>query len=460
MTITAKPDAREFEAQLSDPTRISEMNTNGKMGEFIKDYADARMTELGEDINRQVQDQVAKSTREWLKESGGKVERLPQAKDDHRRPSMADVARSKGQVYNASAPGAAIDRDESAPEDFTQFLQAIWHQRNSLMNSDELDTMRDKWKKIQNSFGSVVPADGGFLIPEEMRSDLLQLALEDSIIRSRATVIPMTSLAVPIPSVDETTRAASLFGGVIAYWTEEGATFTESQAKFGAVRLLAKKLTIYCEAPNELISDAPAFSSFISTNIPRALAFEEDYAFFMGSGTGEPLGVLNSGNGGLIATTRDAGGLPIEFEDVINVFTRLLPGSYANAIWVCSPGVVSNLLSMINVGGTSPVWLGGMLPSGGAVGAPVMSLLGRPLYVTEKVPNVGTKGDLSLIDFSHYLIGDRQTIQASSSPHYKFASDKTAYKILERVDGRPWVNTALTPRNGGSTLSPYVTVAT
>ena len=68
---------------------------------------------------------------------------------------------------------------------------------------------RDKWKKIQNSSASVVPADGGFLIPEELRSDLLSIALEDSIVRRRATVIPMSSLAVPIPSVDETSRVSS-----------------------------------------------------------------------------------------------------------------------------------------------------------------------------------------------------------------------------------------------------------
>jgi Putative Ig domain len=31
----------------------------------------------------------------------------------------------------------------------------------------------------------------------------------------------MSSLALPIPTVDETSRATSLFGGIIAYWTEE-----------------------------------------------------------------------------------------------------------------------------------------------------------------------------------------------------------------------------------------------
>jgi HK97 family phage major capsid protein len=460
VTVTAKPQVREIEAQFSDPERLTEMNENGKIGEVIKDYADARMAEFGQGIVDQVKNEVAIATRDFLKESGGKIARPAVGGGEKlTRENRMAITKGKGAAYNMKAPGATIDNDESAPEDFTEFLQAIWHHRNSLVNSDELDAKRDKWKKIQNSFGSVVPADGGFLIPEELRSDLLSIALENSIVRSRATVIPMSSLAVPIPSVDETSRVSSLRGGVVAYWTEEGAAITESQASFGQVRLLSKKLTAYCEAPNELISDAPAFSSFLSTTLPEAIAFEEDYAFFTGSGVGEPLGVLDAGSTGTIATTRTSSGLAIEFADIINVFTRLLPGSYANAVWVCSPAVVSNLLSMVNVGGTSPVWLGGGQVDGGA-GAPPMSILGRPLFVSEKVPTLGTRGDLGLYDFSHYLIGDRQIVQASSSPHFKFSSDKTAYKILERVDGRPWVTTALTPRNNGDTLSPYVTVAT
>jgi len=135
----------------------------------------------------------------------------------------------------------------------------------------------------------------------------------------------------------------------------------------------------------------------------------------------------------------------------------LLPSSYQNAVWLCAPDAIPSLLQL-TLGSVSPgMWLTG----GQAIDGPPMTLLGRPLYVTEKVPAAGTRGDLLFADFSHYLIGDRQVIQADSSPHFKFSSDKTAYKILERVDGRPWVNTPLTPRNGSSnTLSPYVTIAT
>jgi HK97 family phage major capsid protein len=86
-----------------------------------------------------------------------------------------------------------------------------------------------------------------------------------------------------------------------------------------------------------------------------------------------------------------------------------------------------------------------------------MSLLGRPLVVTEKVSALGTQGDLSFVDFGFYLIGDRQAMSATSSEHYKFNQDVTAFRIIERVDGRPWVQSAITPANGSTnTLSPFV----
>jgi hypothetical protein len=48
---------------------------------------------------------------------------------------------------------------------------------------------------------------------------------------------------------------------------------------------------------------------------------------------------------------------------------------------------------------------------------------------------------------------------ATSSPHYLFNQDKTAFKVLSRVDGRVWMNSAITPKNAGDTLSPVVTLA-
>jgi len=100
--------------------------------------------------------------------------------------------------------------------------------------------------------------------------------------------------------------------------------------------------------------------------------------------------------------------------------------------------------------GGSAVWLNN------GVQGPPMTILGRPVIFTEKAPVLGDAGDLTFVDLSYYLVGDRQMMTATSSPHFKFQTDETAFKVISRVDGRAWLNSAITPKNGGPTLSPIV----
>ena len=51
----------------------------------------------------------------------------------------------------------------------------------------------------------------------------------------------------------------------------------------------------------------------------------------------------------------------------------------------------------------------------------------------------------------------RGTIDENSSG-VKFANDITAYRVIERVDGRGWLQSAITPNKGTNTLSPFVTL--
>lgn len=461
MSPTKAPETREeFEAVLKDPEQIKNLMESDKFGDFVTDYAKA-WNDHNVDIQQRVEAEVQKGLAAFLKDNG-----QPQNKLDlslTQAGSDKAISRGKGTVYNKAAPGAKIDDSEQKPDSVAEFLQAIWYNAGQLPNAETLYNKVGEWRKIQNSFGSTVPADGGFLIPEQMRSDLLQLALEDTVVRQRATVIPMSTLGMTLPMVDDKSHASSVFGGITAFWTEEGATSTESQAKFGRVRLTAKKLTILLEAPNELIADAPAFGGFIDQTMPPALAFFEDDGFINGSGVGEPKGFINGD--ATISVTRNTAN-EIRFEDIVGMYARMLPQSLGKAVWIISPAVLPQLLSLIrivenqagteNVGAASPsLWLTG----GQLFGGPTMSLLGRPVIVSEKVPDLGSAGDINFVDLGFYLIGDRQVAQASSSMHQKFSSDVTVYKIVERVDGRPWLTSALTPKNGGDTLSPFVNLA-
>ena len=444
-------NAAELEEMLGDTSKLQNVMKEGQFSEFMENYA-RHVHNKDKELGEQVRQQTALTVAEMLGQDKvtNEVKRLNQAALKN---NGGGFTARKGAAYNKRAPGAAIDNIMDGP---AEFFQSIWHHRDTLSNSGDLETKAAQIKKVQNSFGSTVPADGGFLIPETLRSEILSLSLENSIVRSRARVIPMESLRLPIPMVDSSSNVSSVFGGIVCYWTEEGATFTESQASFGQMVLEAKKLTGYAEVPNELMADATAFGSFFDQTFPEAMAWYEDDAFISGSGTGQPKGFLNAGAAVTVAKESGQAAATIQWENIVKMYARMLPSSHRNAVWIVSPDTFPQLATMaLNVGtGGSAIWL-----QNGAGDAP-MTILGRPVIVSEKVSQLGTAGDINYVDLSYYIIGDRQSMTATSSPHFKFSSDKTAFKIVERVDGRPWLQSAITPKNNGSTLSPFVQLAT
>jgi len=441
--------ADELAEMVADPGRLAPVLADkDALTNFINAYAQQQQGD-GTDLQRQVQEEVQRQTAEILR--NGDISATPQ---NIRRlnldPSQAPAARSKH--YNAKAPGAKLDTSYS---NWGDFLSAIW----SGSNTQEALTARADIKRVQNSFGSTVPSDGGFLIPETLRSELLRVSLETALVRSRARVVPMETLSVPFPMIDSTSNASSVHGGIVGYWTEEGGSLTDSSPKFGRVTLQAKKLTVYSEVPNELFADSLiSLEAFMNESFPEALSWFEDVAFISGTGAGEPLGFLNAPAAVSIAKETGQAAGSIVWENIVKAYSRMLPASIARAVWVAHIDTFPELATMaLSVGtGGSAVWIG----NGDGAGAPPMTILGRPVIFTEKVSSVGTAGDINFVDFGYYLIGDRQAMQAETSTHYQFGNDKTALRVIERVDGKPWIQSAITPQTGSNTLSPFVKVAT
>jgi HK97 family phage major capsid protein len=453
----------ELEDFLGEPSNVKALMTEkGKFKEFIQVYARTQV-DKDPDLQKQIKDQVQLGIAEFMVHNGMGGDRLSMASAMQKPSDLKMVSRGKGAVYNSGSFGARLERDMSKDDQFTssaEFFQATWPKAETLKNSEVLLRKKNAALKIQNSYGSEVPADGGFLIPEILRAGILEVALETAVVRPRAQVIPMDSLRVPIPMIDTTSNVSSIFGGVVAYWTEEAASLVESQATFGRVVLDAKKLTAYAEVPNELLADAPAFSSFFDSIFPRAIAWYEDIAFMAGTGVGEPLGFINCPASVQVAAQAGQATKTIVWENVVGMFARMLPTALGNAIWICSIDTFPELATMaLSVGtGGGPVWMGNYQTPGSAT--PPVTILGRPVYFTEKVGPLGTTGDIAFVDLSYYLIGDRQMMQSNASEQYRFQTDKTAFRVIERVDGRPWIQSAITPHNNSTnTLTPFVQLA-
>ncbi|MFG2269130.1 phage major capsid protein [Streptomyces chartreusis] len=456
-TPTIPSNAAELAEMLADPKRGPEvMETPKALADFIQDYANKQQGE-GTELKRLVDEQVQAGFANFLRENGAEDIKRPDMSAKALDPyATADATLQGRGLYNKDAEGAKVDGLFNSSGELFRAIARTGGGANTPEVSAKLAQLRN--------YSSDIPSDGGFLIPESLRSELLRVSLETSVVRPRARVIPMETLRVPFPAIDSTTNVNSVYGGIVGYWTEEGGQLTESQARFGRVTLEARKLTGFAKVPSELMQDSlVSFSAFINQLFPEALSFFEDTAFLTGDGVAKPLGVLNA-NCAVPVTRADAN--LVQFEDIVNMYARMLPQSLSRAVWVVSNNVLPQLLQMRivqqnvagteNVGAASPgLWLNG----GQAIGSPPMTLMGLPIVVSEKVPALGGAGDISLIDFGFYLIGDRQAMQARQSEERYFETDEIAFRIIERVDGRPWLQSAITPANGGATLSPIVKLA-
>lgn len=462
VAVPTKPE--ELKEFLMDGAKVKAVlgdDPAGNLFKVITNYAAAQQGP-GTDLHKLVNEQVTKVLAQQLQDMGAdgkdttfakvsaEMQRLNLSPQDGGSAKAGNALFSyrQGAAYNRAAVGASHDNVVAS---FAEICRAGWRKQSD-------PGLVAKGLALRNALSSVSPSDGGLLIPEAFRSALMQMALERSVVRQRATVIPMDTLRVSIPFVDSTSNVSSVMGGMIGYWAEEGSSFTDSSAKFGAVRLEANKLTGYSAIPNELFQDSGvALQAFIGQNWPLAMSWFEDVAFNTGNGVGQPLGWQDAGNTALIPVLARGGqdAATIIWENIVDMYSRMLPSSLSSGVWIGSPAIIPQLYTMaLSVGtGGAPIFM-----MNGAQGAP-MTILGQPLVITEKAGNLGSQSDLSFVDLSYYLIGDRQAMSLDASDQYLFGSDKTAVRVVQRVDGRPWVQSPLTPAYNGSTLSPFVTLA-
>jgi len=454
-TKLAVPNTAEgLQEALTNKGTLKTLIDEGSFPEFMTNYA-KEFHKADKDVAAQVDEQIQAALASFARENLVELR-----KANGKRATAADV-RAQRQAGTKRPDLAAGYKLNGEFESFWDYLETTHPDADP--RTERIGALQ---KKLKNAMSSTDPGSGGFLIPEEFRATLMELALESAVVRPRARVIPMQSLRISMPTVDVTSNASSVYGGVVGYWTEEGAALVQSQPAFGRITLEAKKLTAYTEVPNELREDsAISVETLIDTMFPAAIAWFEDIAFMFGSGAGEPLGVFNQQNNAIVIQAAQGGqdgvaspnGASIVWENIVGMYARMLPSSLNSAVWVVSPATLPQLLTTalsVGTGGS----LVGMAAGNGSV-SPVMSLLGRPVIVSEKVGNLGLSGDVNFVDFGQYLIGDRMAMQSATSTEYKFGQDITAYRFIERVDGRPWLQSAITPRNSGPTLSPYVALA-
>lgn len=443
-----RPDQwEEYVQSLDTPAKFGAAYKDGSFQQKLIDYGQSKSKDLAE-LRAEAIEQGQKAVVAMFERNGAEF---------NNKLDLVSIAKRKGAeakaYYSKEAPGSGLDgKFSSAAHAFHQSLAAVGVKALEHLKVDpDLIRVMD--------YGTQDPSQGGFLVPEEVRSDIMTRSLEFTVVRPQAQVVPMPSGRLSYPANDFSTEVGEVYGGIYAEWVREGEEITATEGKFAMIKLDANKLAARAAPPNELLRSAPAFQSWLMTNMPKACGHTEDIGYLKGNGVGKPLGGLHADNPALITVNKESGqpANTITWINVITMASRMLPENLANAEWDVTQDAMLEIMTMalpVGTGGSS-VWA-----ANAREGAP-MTLFGRPIRWMRKTPGVlGTKGDISLVDWSSYIIGDTQAMALESSAHEQFSSDRTVFRVIQRGDGQPAMLSALTPENGGPTLSAFVQLET
>lgn len=290
-----------------------------------------------------------------------------------------------------------------------------------------------------------VGSEGGVLVPTKFRDQILMIDPQGAIVRPRATVIPPDDAhpdaGITMPALNQV--GYGMYGGVQVDWIGEGGDKPETSAKFTDVNLLPKEAAGHIVVTDKLLRNSAAADSVLRTLLRGAKIAAEDDKFLNGNGQGAPLGILKAA---ATLTVNRATASKIGYVDVAGMYAKAKLGG--SLVWTASQSILLQLMNMTDGDGRL-IWQ----PSA-REGEPDR-LLGRPILWNERSPQLGSRGDLVLTDYSYYMIQDGTPLAISASEHVYFKQNKTVIKAFWLVDGQPWLAGPIT-QEGGYQVSPFV----
>jgi len=298
---------------------------------------------------------------------------------------------------------------------------------------------------------------GGFMIPTQFRATIMAVAGPQSIVRSRATVIPAGTPAdaeIDIPALDQTgTSPNNVYGGVSVSWIAEGGAKPETDADFRLVSLKPQEVAGHIVMTDKLLRNSAAAGAYVASQLPRALAYAEDAAFISGNGIGKPQGFIGSGAAYAQARTTAS---TVKYADLVEMLARLLMLG-GSPVWIINRALLPVIAQIQdNSGGAGQGAY--VFTQGNMQSAIPDSLFGYPVIWSERSPAVGARGDVALVDLTGYLIKDGSGPFIAYSEHVYFLSNKTVVKAFTNVDGKPWLTEPFEGQDG-RTSSPFVVLA-
>lgn len=333
----------------------------------------------------------------------------------------------------------ARDYDSTDFKDLADFTRSVLFKPND-------QRLRHLYFEARDDLEMGTPAQGGYLIPDQFQAEILQFNARGTVIRPRATVIEpggAPDAKVQIPVLDQS-GTNGVYAGVQVSWIDEGGEKPETNPTFDQIELEPQEVAAHTVLTDKVIRNAPELEMIVRNLLTGGIAAAEDVAFISGDGNGKPTGFI--GHASNIAVNRETAN-SVSYLDLVEMYSRMYLGG--NPVWLVTQRVLPTLMTMEDTQG-GLIWQ----PGNARDGVP-NTLFGYPVVVSNRMPALGSEGDVVFADLDYYLIKDGSPLAIAASEHVHFTSNRTVIKAFKLTDGRPWPNSPLQDENG-ETVSPFV----
>lgn len=299
----------------------------------------------------------------------------------------APEAREEERVVPASVPRYGrlknFDDDYAAYRFGQWFLAAAGNQNAARWCDDQGVELRAATEGVNTQ--------GGYAVPDEFDTVLVDLREQYGVFRRNARVVPMSSDVKVRPKRES---------GLTPYFVGEYEGGPESTKAWSQIQLVAKKLMVLTAYTNELNEDAVLnIGDDIAGEIAWAFAKKEDECGFVGTGAGSTYGGIKGVIPSLSAISSAAGvksatsGSSTDWSKVtlrdLEQLVGVLP-QYAEtnmAKWYCSKSFFANVLQALAyaAGGNTTENIGGRA---------MRTFLGYPVEITQTMPTAADSAEI------------------------------------------------------------------
>lgn len=269
---------------------------------------------------------------------------------------------------------------------------------------------REYFEVLGRSLSAGNFADGGALIPEDLRSEILPLYTANTVIRKYAMNVPMPSGSITWP------RQTS---GVAPGYVPESGIAAVSTPALDQLKLSAKKLRVLTPITNDLMRYAGSQTDvWLRNRLATDFAVAEDAAFIRGTGSSATVKGIRYQALGTHVTAETKAGAAVTLQELVTDLFDMLDDLKSSNVpfgpawrWLSSPTAFSGIAQRLNSNGFF-VFQNELIAG---------RLIGLGFDETTGVPsNLGgssNQSEMYLIDYANVIVGDARGLELDFVPN-------------------------------------------